>query len=251
MANQVILVTGGANGIGKGICEFLVKNSPAINSTSGNETIVIAVDIDENAGFKLVSEEPRIRFRCADVSNETEMSLIIKEITTQYGHLNGLINNAAISNPYNSPLEELDLIEWHRVLNINLTAPLLMSKLCLPLLKKARGSIVNISSTRAQQSEPNTELYSASKGGLVALTHALANSLGPEIRVNCVSPGWVNTTNELLRDIDSSQHPVGRVGDITDTAAIVNFLLSEQSGFITGQNFTVDGGMTKKMIYVE
>ncbi len=250
MANQVILVTGGANGIGKGICEFLVKNSPA-NSTSGNETIVIAVDIDENAGFKLVSEEPRIRFRCADVSNETEMSLIIKEITTQYGHLNGLINNAAISNPYNSPLEELDLIEWHRVLNINLTAPLLMSKLCLPLLKKARGSIVNISSTRAQQSEPNTELYSASKGGLVALTHALANSLGPEIRVNCVSPGWVNTTNELLRDIDSSQHPVGRVGDITDTAAIVNFLLSEQSGFITGQNFTVDGGMTKKMIYVE
>jgi len=251
MANQVILVTGGANGIGKGICEFLVKNSPAINSTSGNETIVIAVDIDENAGFKLVSEEPRIRFRCADVSNETEMSLIIKEITTQYGHLNGLINNAAISNPYNSPLEELDLIEWHRVLNINLTAPLLMSKLCLPLLKKARGSIVNISSTRAQQSEPNTELYSASKGGLVALTHALANSLGPEIRVNCVSPGWINTTNELLRDIDSSQHPVGRVGDITDTAAIVNFLLSEQSGFITGQNFTVDGGMTKKMIYVE
>jgi NAD(P)-dependent dehydrogenase (short-subunit alcohol dehydrogenase family) len=251
MANQVILVTGGANGIGKGICEFLVKNSPAINSTSGNETIVIAVDIDENAGFKLVSEEPRIRFRCADVSNETEMSLIIKEITIQYGHLNGLINNAAISNPYNSPLEELDLIEWHRVLNINLTAPLLMSKLCLPLLKKARGSIVNISSTRAQQSEPNTELYSASKGGLVALTHALANSLGPEIRVNCVSPGWINTTNELLRDIDSSQHPVGRVGDITDTAAIVNFLLSEQSGFITGQNFTVDGGMTKKMIYAE
>ncbi|EAS40462.1 KR domain-containing protein [Photobacterium profundum] len=251
MANQVILVTGGANGIGKGICEFLIENSPAINNTSGNETIVIAVDIDENAGFKLVSEEPRIRFRCADVSNEAEIALVIKEITTQYGHLNGLINNAAISTPYNSPLEELDLIEWHRVLNINLTAPLLMSKLCLPLLKKVKGSIVNISSTRAQQSEPNTELYSASKGGLVALTHALANSLGPDIRVNCVSPGWINTTNEQLRDIDSNQHPVGRVGDITDTAAIVNFLLSEQSGFITGQNFTVDGGMTKKMIYVE
>ncbi|MGF1758766.1 SDR family oxidoreductase [Photobacterium sagamiensis] len=241
MTSKVFLVTGGANGIGKSICKMLVK----INA------IVIAIDINEEAGFELVAEEPRIRFRCADVTIESELSAVINEIGSQFGQLDGLVNNAAIANPYNPPLDRLDIYDWNRVLQVNLTAPLMLTKLCLPLLRESKGSVVNISSTRAQQSEPNTEAYSASKGGLVALTHALANSLGPDIRVNCISPGWINTTDETLRPVDEQQHLTGRVGHVDDVASMVTFLLSEQSGFITGQNFTLDGGMTKKMIYAQ
>jgi NAD(P)-dependent dehydrogenase (short-subunit alcohol dehydrogenase family) len=120
-------------------------------------------------------------------------------------------------------------------------------------LRKAHGSIVTIASTRALMSEPGTEAYSASKGGLVALTHALAISLGPDVRVNCVSPGWIQTANyDELRRQDHAQHPLGRVGKPEDIAQMVAFLLDDQcSGFITGANFIVDGGMTRKMIYEE
>jgi NAD(P)-dependent dehydrogenase (short-subunit alcohol dehydrogenase family) len=135
-----------------------------------------------------------------------------------------------------------------------------MTKHAAPHLRRARGAIVNIASTRALQSEPNTEAYSASKGGLVALTHALAVSLGPDVRVNCVSPGWIDVSArrkrsrrkpEALRPEDRAQHPVGRVGTPEDVAELVAFLLSDAAGFITGQDFIADGGMTRKMIYIE
>ncbi len=134
---------------------------------------------------------------------------------------------------------------------VNLTAPFLVAKICLPLLKESQGSIVNICSTRAVQSEPNTEAYSASKGGLISLSHALAVSLGPDVRVNCVSPGWIDTSNNKLRAIDHNQHLTGRVGQVGDVASMVKYLLSNDANFITGQNFTVDGGITKKMTYAE
>lgn len=241
IVQNVILVTGGAKGIGKGICQYL----------SEKNNIVIAVDIDIDAGHQLVADNPKIRFWPADVTNKNEMTAIINEITLQFGRLNGLINNAAISDPYNTPLASLPLDEWQRIIDINLTAPLMITQQCLPLLKISHGNVINIASTRALQSEVNTEAYSATKGGIVSLTHALAVSLGPEIKVNCISPGWINSSNEILNSEDHQQHLVGRVGNTDDIAEMIEFLVCSQSGFITGQNFVIDGGMTKKMIYTE
>ena len=155
-------------------------------------------------------------------------------------------------------MELLELGDWNRVIATNLTGVFLCSKHAVPLLRPGKGAIVNIASTRALQSEPHTEAYSASKGGVVALTHALAVSLGPDIRVNCISPGWIavdawqksaNRRPPTMRPEDHAQHPVGRVGSPEDIAALVAWLISPQAGFVTGQNFVVDGGMTRKMIY--
>jgi NAD(P)-dependent dehydrogenase (short-subunit alcohol dehydrogenase family) len=158
------------------------------------------------------------------------------------------------------PIEKLSLKEWQRVLGVNLTGPFLCSRAFVPLLRSRRGSIVNIASTRAVMSEPHTESYSASKGGLVALTHSLALSLGPEVRVNCISPGWVDVTPWARRShrspaqlsmLDHAQHPSGRVGRPEDIASMVLYLASDAAGFITGENIVIDGGMTRKMIYFE
>ncbi|MGF1689838.1 SDR family oxidoreductase [Photobacterium kagoshimensis] len=242
MTNKVFLVTGGARGIGKGICDLLSQDS----------AVVFAVDIDEQAGFELVANNPLIRFRHANVTCQSEIQCVIDEIQSQYGRLDGLVNNAAISNPYNAPLAELNLQDWQRTIEINLTAPLMITQSALKLLNQTQGGVVNIASTRAAQAEANTEAYCASKGGLVALTKALAVSLGPTVRVNCISPGWIHTNeNETLRPVDHRQHLTGQVGQVSDIANMVEFLLSDKARFITGENFTIDGGMTKKMIYSE
>ena len=151
------------------------------------------------------------------------------------------------------PIRLLTLAEWHRVIDTNLTAAFLLARAAEKPLRKAHGAIVTVASTRVLMSEANTESYSASKGGLLALTHALAISLGPDVRVNCVSPGWIETKNYgALRRKDHSQHPAGRVGKPEDIAEIVAWLLDgTRSGFVTGANFVVDGGMTRKMIYEE
>ncbi|HSV26450.1 MAG TPA: SDR family oxidoreductase, partial [Sedimentisphaerales bacterium] len=133
---------------------------------------------------------------------------------------------------------------------VNLTGPFLTSKHAAPHIARNKGGIVNIASTRALMSEANTEAYSASKAGLVGLTHALAVSLGPDVRVNCISPGWIDTADSRLSDADHAQHPAGRAGRPEDIAEMTLYLCSAAAGFITGQNFVVDGGMTKKMIYV-
>ena len=183
---------------------------------------------------------------------------MIRRAVAKWGRLDVLVNNAAISR--NKPLGDLTLEEWNATLAVNLTGPFLCAKHAAPHLHVNGGAIINIASTRAFMSEPNTEAYSASKGGIVALTHALAASLAPRVRVNCISPGWIETAawrmrsarrKPNLRTKDHAQHWAGRVGAPADIAALALFLASDVSGFITGANFIADGGMTRKMIYCE
>ena len=247
MAEQrVVLVTGAARGIGLGIAERLVRDGWQ----------VVAADIEVEAGRVAAALlGPAADFLELDVSDEASVQAAIAAVDRAHGRIDALVNNAGISNPESGPVEELSLEAWNRWLGVNLTGPFLMSKHALPLLRRRGGVIVNIASTRAMQSEPDTEPYAASKGGLVALTHALAVSVGPAVRVNCISPGWIDTRpaeqkrQEPLREIDHAQHPAGRVGEPADVAALTSFLLSADAGFITGQNWTIDGGMVRKMIY--
>jgi len=226
---KVALVTGGAQGIGRGIARAL----------AGRGWQVAVADIRQSADFFFVR---------TDVSREAAARACVRAVVKRLGRLDALVNNAGLAGPDDGPIEKLELRKWNRRIGINLTGPFLMAKHAIPHLRRARGAIVNIASTRALQSEPDTEAYSASKGGLVALTHALANSLGPRIRVNCVSPGWIAHTP--VRRKDHAQHPVGRVGRDQDVAELVAYLLSDAAGFVTGQNFVIDGGMTRKLIYV-
>ena len=231
-SKKAALVTGAGRGIGGEIARLLESRGWR----------VAAADLKAGTGA------PGVFLRC-DVSREADVRACVRKALARFGRLDALVNNAAITGPVNGPIEKLALREWNRRIATNLTGPFLMAKHCVPHLRRSHGAIVNIASTRALQSEPLTEAYAASKGGLVALSHALAMSLGPEVRVNCVSPGWIAHTK--VRRKDHAQHPVGRVGRDADIAEIVAFLLSDASGFTTGQNFVVDGGMTRKMIYVE
>lgn len=149
------------------------------------------------------------------------------------------------------PLRQLTLAEWSRVIATNLTSTFLLVRAAEDLLRASNGAVITMASTRAHMSEPDTESYSASKGGLLALTHALAVSLGPSVRVNCISPGWIDTHDSTLSPEDHGQHPAGRVGRPDDIASMAAWLLEPANAFITGAEFIIDGGMTRKMIYVE
>lgn len=248
---RVALVTGGGQGIGKGIAKRLV--------TEGMKVLI--ADIDGEAAVETAAEiGPSCSAVACDVADEAAVAGMMQLVLSRFGRLDALINNAGIANPHAHPVERLDLSDWNRVISTNLTGVFLCSKHAVPLLRRSNGAMVNIASTRALQSEANTEAYSASKGGVVALTHALAVSLGPDIRVNCISPGWIAVDDwqksatrrePELHLADHAQHPVGRVGRPEDIAALVVYLISPQAGFVTGQNIVVDGGMTRKMIYVE
>ena len=234
MKQKTALVTGGAQGIGRSIAQLLVRRGYR----------VAIADVEALAG-----REPGFLFLRTDVSSEPSVRACVRSVVQRFGRLDALVNNAGIASPANGPVDKLSLREWNRRIGVNLTGAFLMAKHCAPHLRRRRGAIVNIASTRALQSEPDTEAYAASKGGLVALTHALAMSLGPQVRANCVSPGWI--AREAVSRKDHAQHPAGRVGRPEDIAEIVAYLLSDAAGFITGQNFVVDGGMTRKMIYVD
>lgn len=228
---RVAIVTGAARGIGQGIVKRLVEEGWQ----------VVAADREE------VTEEASVLPMRIEVTEEMDLQHLVAETVSNFGRLDAVISNAGISE-FKS-LADSSLDDWNRVLATNLTPAFVLAKEGEKALRKSKGALVLISSTRAHMSEPDTHAYSATKGGLVALTHSLAISLGPDVRVNCISPGWINVTGGKLSKTDHAQHPVGRVGTPDDIAAAVSFLLSEQAGFITGAELIVDGGMTRKMIY--
>lgn len=250
METRTAVITGGAQGIGKAIAQRLLAKG----------VLVFVAEVDPEAAAELRNECPdpdRLRVLGMDVAEEAQVRRLAEQVLAEAGGLDLLVNNAAISR--GMPVTDLSLADWNRVLAVNLTGPFLCAKHFAGALRSRRGSIVNIASTRAFMSEPNTEAYAASKGGLAALTHALAASLAPDVRVNCISPGWIETESwrksatrrtPVLSEADHAQHFAGRVGRPEDVAALVDFLAFGESGFMTGANLMLDGGMTRKMIYV-
>ncbi|ASS75343.1 3-ketoacyl-ACP reductase [Tumebacillus algifaecis] len=233
--NRIVLVSGAAQGIGR-----VVAQTYAARGAS-----VIAVDLASIALDQVTAIQ-------ADLRDPQAIESLFAEVQAQYGRLDILINNAGISR-WKSPYE-LTVEEWDEVLNLNLRGSFLCAREAAKLMKAGGGGkIVNMSSTRALMSEPNTEAYAASKGGLLALTHALAVSLGPDqIQVNAISPGWIETKDySQLRAEDHAQHPSGRVGRPEDIANACLYLTDPANDFITGVNLVIDGGMTRKMIYLE
>jgi NAD(P)-dependent dehydrogenase (short-subunit alcohol dehydrogenase family) len=232
--SRVALVTGGAHGIGAAIAARLTRDGWR----------VIVADRDA-AG----SAPPGGRYAVCDVADETAVATLLAGVAAGEGRLDALVCNAGIM--IRKPIAQLTPDEWSRVIGTNLTSTFLLVRASEALLRAAHGAVVTIASTRAHMSEPHTEAYAASKGGLVALTHALAISLGPDVRVNCISPGWIFTKGDPPRPEDGAFHPAGRVGRPDDIAALAAWLAGPESGFITGAEFIVDGGVTRKMIYPE
>ncbi|MXP26850.1 SDR family oxidoreductase [Altererythrobacter indicus] len=245
---QTICITGAASGIGRGAVEHFHQAGWRI------------IALDKNAdGLSDLRHEHCLTL-CCDVGCEGEVRESFQEVANWLdgAPLDCLVNNAGIADPACGPLEALSLPEWQRWIDASLTGTFLVSREALSLLRKSGGaSIINISSTRALQSESDTFAYSAAKGGVSALTHSMAMSLGPEIRVNAILPGWIATPSSVgsedfgegLRPIDHAQHPAGRVGTVADIAQAIAYLAG--AGFVTGEQLVVDGGMTRKMIYAE
>lgn len=217
------IITGGSGLIGRGICARLLAEGWDV------------------ASFDLRKDGPARHIRC-DVTSEDSVDEAFDALG--WDALDLLVNNAGIAGPDSGHIATLSLQDWRRMIDTHLTGAFLMTRAAVPLLGDG-GAIINMASTRAFMSEPDTEAYAAAKGGLVALTHALAVSLGPRIRVNAIAPGWI--TDESLRPEDHGQHPAGRAGRPDDIAEAVLYLAT--AGFMTGQTLVIDGGMTRKMIY--
>lgn len=231
-AGKVVVVTGAARGIGRAIAEAFVQEGAR----------VFAADIDP------ANPVPGAEMVRCDVAEEADVQALMARVGPV---LHVLVNNAGIS--WFGPLEETPVAHFDRVIAVNLRGQYLCARYGAPLLRASgEGAIVNIASTRALMSERGGEAYGASKGGILALTHALAISLGPAVRVNAIAPGWIDVAGEPLRPEDHAQHPAGRVGTPQDVARAALFLASPaESGFLTGQTLVLDGGMTKRMIYAE
>lgn len=233
---KIAIVTGAAHGIGAGIAAQLGREG----------WLVVAADKDED-GARKTAQAIGGDSVVADVGREDDIGTLIEVVLSRHGRLDAIVSNAGV--PAFGSLAETSLADWNAVLATNLTAAFLLAKHAETALREARGSMVLIASTRAHMSEAGTHAYSATKGGLAALTHSLAISLGPDVRVNCISPGWIDVSGEPLSERDHEQHPAGRVGEPADIAHLAAYLLSEKAGFITGAEFIADGGMTRKMIY--
>ena len=241
---RTAIVTGAGHGIGRGIARRLLRDGWQVFALDQDTGRLDALRQDTALSGKL-------HVMTADTGAEADINRAMQDIAGHTDEIHGLVCNAGIM--IRKPIESLSAAEWNRVLAVNLTGPFLLARAAAPLLRipQAGGAIVMIGSTRAHMSEPDTESYSASKGGLLALTHALSVSLGSAIRANCISPGWIEVAGEALRPEDHAQHPAGRVGEVEDVAAMAAWLLGPESRFVTGAEFIVDGGMTRRMLYVE
>ena len=221
--NKIVIVTGGAQGIGSCIAEEFEKLGATVRV------------IDKQQGNHFV----------VDLADKQVLECFAKYVIGQYGHVDFLINNAL---PLMKGIDECSYEEFQYALRVGVTAPFYLSKLFMPYFAKG-ATIVNISSSRDRMSQPQTESYTAAKGGIAALTHALAVSLAGRVRVNSISPGWIDTNYKVYEGPDAVQQPVGRVGNPLDIANMVLYLCSDKAGFITGENICIDGGMTRQMIY--
>lgn len=221
--DKVVVVTGGAHGIGKCIVEEFEK--------AGAKVCVI--DLIENKYFQ------------GDLAEKSTLERFAEKVISDFGRVDCIIHNAA---PLSRGIETASYEDFEYAQRVGVTAPFYLTKLFLPHLGEG-ASIVNISSSRDRMSQPQTETYTAAKGGISALTHALAISLAGKARVNSISPGWIDTDFTEYAGPDALQQPAGRVGNPLDIANMVLFLCSDKAGFITGENICIDGGMTKLMIY--
>ena len=220
---KVAVITGGAQGIGRAIADAFLREG----------AVVHIIDIQPGDWF------------VGDVGDREVLERFAEHVIRESGHVDCLVNNAL---PMMKGIDECTWEEFTRALAVGVTAPFYLTKLLAPHMA-AGASVINIASSRDRMSQPQTESYTAAKGGIAALTHALAVSLAGKARVNSISPGWIDTTGSDIAGADALQQPVGRVGNPGDIAALALFLCSDRAGFITGENICVDGGMTRLMIY--
>ncbi|MBP5366223.1 MAG: SDR family oxidoreductase [Bacteroidales bacterium] len=221
--NKVAIITGGAQGIGKCIADEFRRYG------------ALVCIIDKQQGDHFVG----------DISDKNVLEQFAQDVTKRFGHVDYLINNAI---PPMKGIDDCSFEEFQYALNVGVTAPFYLTKLFMEHFAEG-AAIVNISSTRDRMSQPQSESYTAAKGGIAALTHALAISLAGRIRVNSISPGWIDNSHTITDGPDATQQPVGRVGSPLDIANMALFLCSDKAGFITGENICIDGGMTHQMIY--
>ena len=223
MQGKVAVITGGAQGIGRVIADAFRREGAAVH----------IIDIKPGNWF------------VGDVSKKEDLERFAASVIEKSGHVDYLVNNAL---PLMKGIDECTWEEFSYALAVGVTAPFYLTKLLMPYFAPG-ASVINISSSRDRMSQPQTESYTAAKGGIAALTHAMAVSLSGKARVNSISPGWIDTTDSTIAGPDAAQQPVGRVGKPEDIAEMALFLCSEKAGFITGENICIDGGMTKLMIY--
>lgn len=220
---RVAVITGGAKGIGRAIADAMREEGITVH----------IIDILEGDWF------------AGDVGDKKTLEKFADHVIRSSGHVDYLINNAL---PVMKGIDECSYEEFQRALSVGVTAPFYLTKLLMPYFGKD-ASVINIASSRDRMSQPQTESYTAAKGGISALTHAMAISLAGKARVNSISPGWIDTTGSEIEGTDAVQQPVGRVGKPQDISSMVMFLCSDKAGFITGENICIDGGMTRQMIY--
>ena len=220
---KVAVITGGARGIGKAIAEAMRSEGIKVH----------IIDILPGDWF------------VGDVGDKETLEKFAASVISESGHVDYLVNNAL---PLMKGIDECSYEDFQKALAVGVTAPFYLTKLLMPYFSK-EASVINIASSRDRMSQAQTESYTAAKGGIAALTHAMAVSLAGRARVNSISPGWIDTTGSDISGADAVQQPVGRVGKPEDIASMVMYLCSDKAGFITGENICIDGGMTKQMIY--
>ncbi|MBP5392714.1 MAG: SDR family oxidoreductase [Bacteroidaceae bacterium] len=221
--DKVVVITGGAQGIGRCIAEEFQKAG----------AVVCVIDKQEGKHF------------VGDLADKQTIEQFAKEVIEKHGHVDILVNNAL---PLMKGISDCTYEEFQYALSVGVTAPFYLAKLFAPYFAEG-ATIINISSSRDRMSQPQTESYTAAKGGIAALTHALAVSLAGRVRVNSISPGWIDTNYTVYEGPDAKQQPAGRVGNPLDIANMVLYLCSDKAGFITGENICIDGGMTRQMVY--